>query len=193
MERTIGYDEARQFLASRTVISSTFGRTLERLEYGHTIDGYDPVYQQGREEAKRLYLAPLIRCVEALANRAKIHFAWCPDLRAFAARAERRENDRIVIGMGEGEAAVRVLCKYEQWDPKWPEKGLADAYQWMREYVPSLVPIDLENGSAAQSFRIGKSPRARRIAANVVADSHVVLAEWVRIWNGQNGRKRRAA
>lgn len=191
MERTIGYDEARQFLASRTVISSTFGRALERMEYGHGMDGYDPVYQQGREEARRLYLAPLFRCIEGLANRDAVRFCYCPDLRAFAKRARREDTGQL--GMGEGEAAVRILCAYEQWDPKWPEKGLADAYQWMRSRVQELLPIALENGSAAQAFRVGKAPQARRYAASVVADCHVILAEWVRIWNGQNGKKRRAA
>jgi hypothetical protein len=175
MERTIGYDEARHFLATRSVISSNFGRTLERLENQEGPGGYDPLYQQRREEIRRLNDAAMIRCMDALTNRDAIRFAWCPDLRGFAKRAK----------LGEGEAAVRILCKYEPWDPKWPEKGLADAYTWMRSLVQQLPEVVPENGSTAQAFRVGTSPRARRIVAAIVADAHVILAEWVRIWNGR--------
>src|SRR5438067_7024490 len=118
--RMVSYDEARQFLGTQTTVSSPIGRQLDSIRDGMS-NAPDYLKVQFCEEVFRLKSTVLIRCIDALGMRKEIKdLCWAPDLRQFARRSH----------MLEGEVAVRVLRAYEPWDPNWPEKGLADAYQW---------------------------------------------------------------
>jgi hypothetical protein len=179
----VNYDDARQFFAAKTTISSSLGRQLDYLRDGNRPQAHSAVAMQELEEATRLRFAGVIRCIDALENYPSIRFCWAPDLRKFARQ----------VRLPDGAVAVRVLYAYEAWHPGWPTKGLTDVYRWMCTIDRRLKPMDLENGSAAQGFRVGKSPAARRLAASVVADAHVILAEFVRIYNAHLARNTRAA
>lgn len=171
----VTYDQARQLLASRTMISSNFGAVLERARDGVSANQIGRMKkQQEDEERRRLRDAFVIRCIDDLFAYKSIRFAWCPDLRKFAQRAHLRD----------GEAVVRVLRAYEPWATQWPEKGLVEAYTWMRTHDRRLQTILTEDGeTAAQAFRMGHSRRARACASSAVADAHVALHTWVALWS----------
>lgn len=182
----ISYDEAREFLSARTTISSNLGPMLDRMREGRSGHGHqgsargvvggDIKRSQEFDELKILRRAAIIRCIDALANRAQCRWrsAYAPDLIKFAQKAK----------LGDGEVILRVLYAYEPWGSQWPEKGLVEAYQWMRTALPKLREIEADGIEPAQAFRLGKSPDARKIAAAIVADAHVLLHHWTgAVWN----------
>lgn len=184
MTKSVTYDDVRQFLGASTMIASPLGGQLDRLRDGTSGGVPDHRILQSNEEARRLWDAQIIRCVDGLARLTSVRWAWAPKLRAIARRT----------GMPEGELVVRVLRIYEPWDPQWPMHGLASVYEWLRTIGPFLRAIDRGNEeSDAQALRVGQSRRARALAQSVVADAHVCLGEWVRIWTNRHDPRRSAA
>lgn len=169
------YEEVRHFLAAETPVASATGVLIERLREGRSSGSGNIKQAQMREECDRLRQAQIIRCIDGLAALASIrhgraHFS-IPDIRKFARKAN----------LGDGETVVRVLKIYERWSLQWPEKGLAEVYKWARHYMPKLPGI-ADGDEGAQAFRIGCCPDARKLASALVADAHVALGEWVRIF-----------
>lgn len=122
----------------------------------------------------------VMNCVGALTRYRIIPFVRCPDVEYFA-RTSRCAQGAVVVG---------ALRSYEQFGRLSPEKGLAALYGWMCRYNPTFKAFTHDEDSAAQAFRTGKAPGARRKAAVLLADSEIVAAEWVEIWNRRTAAQR---
>jgi hypothetical protein len=129
--------------------------------------------------------ARVLNCVAVLTQYRVISFVRCPDVEAFA-RSARCAQGAVVVGALRAyeefrERTTSTRRGREQKDQS--ERGLASLYTWMCAWNPKHQPIEHTEDSVAQAFRAGKAPGPRRRAAALLADSEIVLAEWVEIWN----------
>lgn len=176
--RRVDFDEVLEHFTSRSMVSSGMGAQLERLRDGMSGGTTDPQVTQSRDEIRRLRVAGLLRCTDALHAYRSIRWVDCEDIRRFARKA----------GMGDGATVCSVMLAYQPRATGWAKQGLVDVYRWASAAVPTLrqLPAVAEvevDKAVAQLFREGKIPYAERLAASLVADAHVVLREWVERWN----------
>jgi len=189
----ITYEEVRHFLAAETTISSNLCMLLDRCREGRTTGSGDVRYAQAKDERQRLREARVIRCIDGLRAVSKIRYGRTN----FPIKDIRRLAE--ACHWPDGEAVFRVLRAYEPWSCQWPEKGLAAVYIYVVSQNNQLkalakVTAGLKGDDLAQAFRTGKCAGARQYASALVADAHVVLGEWVRIFDKrEQGNVRQAS
>lgn len=132
------------------------------------------------EEFKVLARASILRCVDELRKLDLVLFESCPSIRAFAKKTN----------CGEGSLVLAVLAAYHKWYLKSPERGLVEIYRLMQKLDPSLPDPDHNEDSLSQSFRTGKTKKARDKTAKLLKDSLLVADTWIREWNDRNNPKR---
>jgi hypothetical protein len=179
VQRRISRDDVLQYLSADGSTPSALGGQLERLEAG--IVGEAQAIDVSREFDRRmLALVGVIRCVDALERYASIRFVGCVSLRRFAGLAS----------LGDGRACIGVMRAYQTWATKSQERGLAQVHLWMRSRVPTIVEPDTDGDSLVQAFRArkGTASKARAMALRVLADSELVIAAWIEIWNRKDAR-----
>lgn len=189
------------FLVGVSAIPSNFGAQLEAIVakrstpeasrtvcYTESLDAKttkQPVIDAravSRMEDELIERASVIRCLQEFAD---LQTGYPLKERRALSRLHRRVSHRT-----QGELALRALYAYQKWGSNSPERALAEVYAWSRR-IQHLEPGDVF--MLAQEFRGGEAKRAREEAAELYADSLLVLSAWVGAWNARHGKRARAS
>lgn len=168
--KTINFTDIIEFLSSGGNISSPLGSMLDKIRDGTSGVGSSGV---NNEEFNILSKAAILKCVDGLRKIDQIKFESCPSIRAFA----KKTNS------GEGSLVLSVLASYHKWHLRSEERGLVEVYRLMQKLDPSLPEPDHDEDSLSQSFRTGKTKKARDGASKLLKDSILVIDTWIKEWN----------
>lgn len=160
-----------EFLTGSGNVPSPIGPMLEKVRDGTS--GTFGNSGKNNEEYRILAKASILRCVDGLRKIEKIDFESCPSLRAFAKKTN-------VI---EGSLVLAVISAYHQWYLKSEERGLVEVYRLMQKLDPTLPDPSHDEESLHQSFRLGKTRKAREKSAKLLKDSLLVVDAWINKWN----------
>lgn len=175
----INFQDLIEFLTSTGNVSSSLGTQLERMK-----DGTSGTFTHtgvNNEEFRLLSKASILRCVDGLRSVERIEFESCPSLRAFAKR----------VNASEGPLVLAVIGAYHKWYLKSEMRGLVEVYRVMQRLDPSLPEPDHSEDSLSQSFRTGKTKKARDKASKLLKDSLLAIDSWINKWNEQVVREQR--
>ncbi len=167
-----------EFLTSSSV-PSNLGIMLDKMR-----DGTSGTFSNSginNEEFKILSRASVLRCVDGLRKLDKVEFESCPSIRAFA----KKTNS------GEGALVLAVMSAYHKWYLRSQERGLVEIYRLMQRLDPSLPDPDHNEDSLSQSFRVGKTKKARDKSSKLLKDSLLVVDTWINQWNERIKREER--